>query len=218
MGLTPVFVALVEPFHRETSIRCARVVLWCRDHSRCRAGRWRDTVGDANRDRSRNPFRASSPRCSPYSTRSSFTMRDAITVTGLEMVVGAVGLAFVSPHVWPSRQDAVLILVLAVGCTLVPYVLSLVALRHMSAFSAVAGREYGTGVRDRAGNPVAGRTARADPRVLRGSGDHHGRRVQPPAIESWVSTDDERQLVTGRWQFARSFAHLKAVGLRRCRG
>ncbi len=85
---------------------------------------------------------------------SSFRMRDAITVTGLEMVVGAVGLAFVSPHVWPSRHDAVLILVLAIGCTLVPYVLSLVALRHMSAFSAVAGREYGAGVRDRAGNPA----------------------------------------------------------------
>ena len=61
---------------------------------------------------------------------------DAITVTGLEMVVGAAGLAFVSPHIWPTRHDAVLILVLAVGCTLVPYVLSLVALRHLSAFSA----------------------------------------------------------------------------------
>ena len=61
---------------------------------------------------------------------------DAITVTGLEMVVGAVCLAFVSPHIWPSRHDAILILVLAVGCTLVPYVLSLVALRHLSAFSA----------------------------------------------------------------------------------
>lgn len=61
---------------------------------------------------------------------------DAITVTGLEMVVGAVCLAFLSPHVWPSRHDAILILALAIGCTLVPYVLSLVALRHLSAFSA----------------------------------------------------------------------------------
>ena len=61
---------------------------------------------------------------------------DAITVTGLEMVVGAVCLAFISPHVWPNRHDALLILALAVGCTLVPYVLSLVALRHLSAFSA----------------------------------------------------------------------------------
>lgn len=61
---------------------------------------------------------------------------DAFTVTGLEMVVGGVVLGFVSPHVWPSRQDALLILVLAIGCTLVPYVLSLVALRHLSAFSA----------------------------------------------------------------------------------
>jgi len=61
---------------------------------------------------------------------------DALTVTGLEMVVGATTLAFVSPHVWPGRQDATLILVLAIGCTLLPYALSLVALRHMSAFSA----------------------------------------------------------------------------------
>lgn len=61
---------------------------------------------------------------------------DALTVTGLEMVVGATTLAFVSPYVWPSRQDAMLILVLAIGCTLLPYALSLVALRHMSAFSA----------------------------------------------------------------------------------
>ena len=61
---------------------------------------------------------------------------DATTMTGLQMVVGAVFLGFVSPHVWPSRQDAFLIFVLAIGCTLVPYVLWLVALRHLSTFSA----------------------------------------------------------------------------------
>jgi drug/metabolite transporter (DMT)-like permease len=61
---------------------------------------------------------------------------DAITVTGLEMVVGAVVLLFFSPHVLPGRHDALLILVLAIGCTLVPYILSLVALKHLSAFAA----------------------------------------------------------------------------------
>lgn len=61
---------------------------------------------------------------------------DATTVTGLEMIVGAVFLGFISPHVMPGPYDAVLILVLAIGCTLVPYVLSLVALRYLSAFSA----------------------------------------------------------------------------------
>ena len=61
---------------------------------------------------------------------------DPITMTGLEMIAGAAGLALFAPHVWPTRHDAVLILVLAIGCTLVPYVLSLVALRHLSAFSA----------------------------------------------------------------------------------
>lgn len=60
----------------------------------------------------------------------------AITVTGLEMAAGAVCLTFISPLVWPSRHDAILIVVLAIACTLVPYVLSLVALRHLTAFSA----------------------------------------------------------------------------------
>lgn len=60
----------------------------------------------------------------------------AFTVTGLEMAAGAVGLSFVSPFVVPSRQDLILLLVLAIGCTLVPFALWLVALRHLSTFSA----------------------------------------------------------------------------------
>jgi drug/metabolite transporter (DMT)-like permease len=35
----------------------------------------------------------------------------------------------------PANRDAFLLIVLAVGCTLVPYALSLVALRHLSAFA-----------------------------------------------------------------------------------
>ena len=64
------------------------------------------------------------------------THGDAITVTGIEMAAGAVGLTFISPKMWPSAHDGLLILILALGCTLIPYVLSLVALRHLSAFSA----------------------------------------------------------------------------------
>jgi len=60
---------------------------------------------------------------------------DALAVTGLEMAAGAFCLTFISPHVWPSRQDALLLLALAIGCTLVPFALSLVALRHLTAFS-----------------------------------------------------------------------------------
>ena len=60
----------------------------------------------------------------------------AIAVTGLEMAAGAVGLAFVSPFVVPGRQDTVLLLALAIGCTLVPFVLWLVALRRLTTFSA----------------------------------------------------------------------------------
>jgi drug/metabolite transporter (DMT)-like permease len=37
---------------------------------------------------------------------------------------------------WPSLRDAVLLIVLAIACTLLPFSLSFVALRHISAFSA----------------------------------------------------------------------------------
>ena len=61
---------------------------------------------------------------------------EAITVTGIEMAAGAICLTFVSPWIRPTPHDAVLIFVLALVCTLIPFVLSLVALRHLSAFSA----------------------------------------------------------------------------------
>jgi drug/metabolite transporter (DMT)-like permease len=59
-----------------------------------------------------------------------------LAVTGLEMAAGAVCLVFLSPRVVPSTQDALLLLALAIGCTLIPFALSLVALRHLSAFSS----------------------------------------------------------------------------------
>jgi drug/metabolite transporter (DMT)-like permease len=59
----------------------------------------------------------------------------ALTVTGLEMAAGAICLSFVSPFVLPSRHDAILLVILAIACTLLPFWLSLVALRHLSAFS-----------------------------------------------------------------------------------
>jgi len=135
MGLTPVFVALVEPFlaKRRFDVRelffgvaivpgVALVVGGTPTGMRIGIA-----VGIL-----------SALFAALFSILNKFFVQDAdaITVTGLEMVVGAAGLAFVSPHIWPTRHDAVLILILAVGCTLVPYVLSLVALRHLSAFSA----------------------------------------------------------------------------------
>ncbi len=60
----------------------------------------------------------------------------ALTVTGLEMAAGVICLAFFSPFVVPDRHDAILLLALALGCTLVPFALSLVAMRHLSAFSS----------------------------------------------------------------------------------
>jgi drug/metabolite transporter (DMT)-like permease len=60
----------------------------------------------------------------------------ALTVTGLEMAAGVACLGFFSPFVVPGRRDAMLLLALALVCTLVPFALSLVALRHLSAFSS----------------------------------------------------------------------------------
>jgi drug/metabolite transporter (DMT)-like permease len=67
---------------------------------------------------------------------------DALSVTGLEMGAGAICLTLVALFsapgavlVMPNQHDAILLFVLAIGCTLLPFALSLVALRHLSAFT-----------------------------------------------------------------------------------
>jgi drug/metabolite transporter (DMT)-like permease len=68
---------------------------------------------------------------------------DALSVTGIEMGAGALFLALTAP-LWPpaeglfalpGRRDLILLLILALGCTLLPYALALVAMRHLSAFA-----------------------------------------------------------------------------------
>ena len=67
---------------------------------------------------------------------------DALTVTCIELGTGTLfltALAPLLPHrgaafVLPGMHDAWLLLALAFGCTLLPFTLALVALRHMSAF------------------------------------------------------------------------------------
>lgn len=74
---------------------------------------------------------------------------DPLTVTAIELGAGTLALTALAPLmpllfpafagdllVWPGGQDAALLLVLALACTLLPFALSLLALRHMSAFSA----------------------------------------------------------------------------------
>jgi len=68
---------------------------------------------------------------------------DALSVTGIEMAAGALFLSLAGPlfpalgplFVLPGRNDIVLLLLLAIGCTLLPFALSLVALRQLSAFT-----------------------------------------------------------------------------------
>jgi drug/metabolite transporter (DMT)-like permease len=70
----------------------------------------------------------------------------ALTVTGIEMAAGALLLTLAAfalpvdtPFVLPRERDVLYLLALAIGCTLLPFTLSLIALRHLSAFtSAIA--------------------------------------------------------------------------------
>jgi len=74
---------------------------------------------------------------------------EALTATGVELGAGLVVLSALAPLSpvlmpelagplleWPAPRDALLLVTLAVACTLLPFSLSFVALRHMSAFSA----------------------------------------------------------------------------------
>jgi drug/metabolite transporter (DMT)-like permease len=67
---------------------------------------------------------------------------DALSVTAVEIGAGALLMAVLAPLVphegpafpIPGGRDAVLLAILALGCTLLPYWLHLVALRELSAF------------------------------------------------------------------------------------
>jgi drug/metabolite transporter (DMT)-like permease len=74
---------------------------------------------------------------------------EALTATALELGSGVVVLSALAPLLavalpelagpllqWPTARDGVLLLTLALACTLLPFSLSFVALRHISAFSA----------------------------------------------------------------------------------
>jgi len=68
---------------------------------------------------------------------------DALCVTGIEMAAGALFLSLAGPllpgtgplFVLPDSHDFLLLLALSMGCTLFPFALSLMALRHLSAFT-----------------------------------------------------------------------------------
>jgi drug/metabolite transporter (DMT)-like permease len=69
---------------------------------------------------------------------------DPLAVTGLELAAGTAFLTLIALVVGgeatsllvPDARDTMLLLLLALACTLFPFALSLVALRHLSAFSA----------------------------------------------------------------------------------
>ncbi|UGB46786.1 DMT family transporter [Frateuria edaphi] len=65
---------------------------------------------------------------------------DPLTVTWLELGTGTLFLGLLAPllphsaFVLPGLHDAILLVLLSFGCTLLPFALALVALRHLSAF------------------------------------------------------------------------------------
>jgi drug/metabolite transporter (DMT)-like permease len=67
---------------------------------------------------------------------------DPLTVTFIELGTGAAFLTLLAPllphagpaFMLPNVHDALLLLALSIGCTLLPFTLALVALRHLSAF------------------------------------------------------------------------------------
>ena len=74
---------------------------------------------------------------------------EALTATALELGAGVITLSLLAPLLptlmpelagpllqWPTLRDGLLLLTLALVCTLLPFSLSFVALRHNSAFSA----------------------------------------------------------------------------------
>ena len=66
---------------------------------------------------------------------------DSLTVTCIELGTGTLFLTVLAPFMaapafpLPGMRDGVLLVVLAFGCTLLPFVLALTALRHLSAFA-----------------------------------------------------------------------------------
>lgn len=66
---------------------------------------------------------------------------DALTVTCIELGSGTLFLTLLAPFMagplfpMPDLHDGVLIVLLAYGCTLLPFVLALTALRHLTAFA-----------------------------------------------------------------------------------
>jgi len=67
----------------------------------------------------------------------------ALSVTGIEMAAGVLFLPLLAPLlqsqpllVLPGTADLLWLLVLSFACTLLPFALSLVAMRHLSAFGS----------------------------------------------------------------------------------
>ena len=66
---------------------------------------------------------------------------DVLTVTCVELGTGTLFLTLLAPFmaspafVLPSLHDGILMVVLAYGCTLLPFALALAALRHLTAFA-----------------------------------------------------------------------------------
>ena len=142
MALTPVFLALVEPFAagRRFDLRELALGIAALPGVALVVG---GTPGGMRLGIAVGVFSAFTVAVFSSLNKRYVRDGDALTVTGIQMTAGALGLSLLgvflphehTPWRWPDPRDAAWLVVLAIGCTLLPYALWLVALRHLSAFS-----------------------------------------------------------------------------------
>lgn len=141
MALTPVFVSIIEPSLARRRPRLAEVGM----SVACLPGVALVVHGTPAGMRDGILVGAfSSLVAALFSTLNKRTIGNspALTVTGIQMAAGALmlsAIAWLLPAgepviVRPDLRDALLLLALSMACTLFPYALALVALRHLSAF------------------------------------------------------------------------------------
>jgi drug/metabolite transporter (DMT)-like permease len=144
MALTPVFMAFVEPFVARRRFDVRELILGLA----VLPGIWFVVGGTPNAMHGGIVIGAISAFLVAIFgalNKRYIEHGDTLAVTGIEMASGALLLtlaALVLPggrsvFAMPPSQDAALLVALAIGCTLLPFALSLVALRKLSAFSTV---------------------------------------------------------------------------------
>ena len=146
IALAPVFTSIIEPWVAKRPFQLRELAFAGGAAGCCAGGRWR-ARWHAHGCVDRRDLSA------PVAVFGSLNKRmvshaDPLTVTALELGAGTLTLTLLAPlmpyllpalasPLWvvPDLHDGILLLVLAGFCTLLPFALALVALRHLSAYT-----------------------------------------------------------------------------------